>query len=69
MEKIPAPRDVPEIDIAEPLASAQIISTASAKLSYLIDSIVKYQDDEQIIVFYENDNIAFYLAEHLEIVS
>ena len=41
----------------------------SAKLSYLIDSIVKYQDEEQIIIFYENDNVAWYLAGALEIVS
>jgi len=69
MENVPAPYEVPETEIAEPLARAKIVSTASAKLSYLIDSIVKYQDEEQIIVFYENENVVFYLAEHLEIVS
>jgi hypothetical protein len=56
------------IEIAEPLAKTQIISTVSAKLSYLIDSIVKYQEDEQIIIFYDNDNVAYYLAGVLEIV-
>ena len=58
-----------KIEIAEPLAKARIISTASAKLTYLVDQIVKYQDDEQIIVFYDNNNIAYYLAGVLEIVS
>lgn len=58
-----------KIEIAEPLAKTRIISTASAKLSYLIDSIVKYQGEEQIIVFYDNNNIAYYLAGLLEIVS
>lgn len=58
-----------KIEIAEPLAKTRIISTASAKLSYLIDSIVKYQDEEQIIVFYDSNNIAYYLAGVLEIVS
>ncbi|KAM0806997.1 putative P-loop containing nucleoside triphosphate hydrolase protein [Seiridium cardinale] len=57
------------IEIAEPLAKTRIISTVSAKLSYLIDSIVKYQDEEQIIVFYENDNVAWYLAGMLEILQ
>ncbi|KAK3694130.1 P-loop containing nucleoside triphosphate hydrolase protein [Podospora appendiculata] len=53
-------------DIAAPLAMTQLISTASAKLSYLVDQIIKYQADEQIIVFYENDNVAYYLAGVLE---
>lgn len=56
------------IDIPKALANTKIISTASAKLSYLIDSIVRYQSDEQILVFYDNDNIAYYLAGVLEIV-
>lgn len=56
------------VKVAEPLAKTRIISTVSAKLSYLIDSIVKYQIEEQIIVFYDNENIAYYLAGMLEIV-
>lgn len=57
------------VEVAAPLAKTRIISTVSAKLSYLIDSIIKYQDDEQILIFYDNDNVAFYLAGVLEIVS
>ncbi|KAK4240328.1 DNA repair protein rad8 [Achaetomium macrosporum] len=57
------------ITIAAPLAGAQLISTASAKLSYLVDQILKYQESEQIIVFYENDNVAYYLAGVLEILQ
>jgi hypothetical protein len=56
-------------DIAEPLARTRIISTASAKMSYLLDQIGRYQKHEKIIVFYENDNVAWYLAYMLEIVS
>jgi hypothetical protein len=56
-------------EVAATLLKAQLVATASAKLSYLLDAIIKYQEDEQIIIFYENDNVAFYLAEHLEIVS
>ncbi|TPX15638.1 uncharacterized protein E0L32_004336 [Thyridium curvatum] len=63
------PGDVSGIEVAEPLAKAQIVSTASAKLSYLIDSILRYKDEEQIIVFYENDNVAFYLAGMLEVLQ
>lgn len=63
----PAPAD--DEEIAAPLARAQLISTASAKLSYLIDQIVKYQAAEQIIVFYESDTTAYHLASVLEIVG
>ncbi|OIW35656.1 hypothetical protein CONLIGDRAFT_567960 [Coniochaeta ligniaria NRRL 30616] len=56
-------------DIAEPLARTRIISTASAKMSYLLDQIVRYQKDEKIIIFYENDNVAWYVACALEILQ
>ncbi|KAL3419284.1 snf2 family helicase [Phlyctema vagabunda] len=55
-----------KIDPASPLASASILSTASAKLSYLIDNIVEFHKDEKILVFYEADNVAYYIAEALE---
>ncbi|KAH6854645.1 P-loop containing nucleoside triphosphate hydrolase protein [Chaetomium sp. MPI-CAGE-AT-0009] len=55
--------------IPAPLAQTQLVSTASAKLSYLIDQVVKYQESEQIIIFYENDNVAYYLAGILEILQ
>jgi hypothetical protein len=51
-----------------PLETVKIISTVSAKLSYLIDGVLKYQEDEKILIFYENDNIAWYLAGVLEVV-
>lgn len=52
-----------------PLESTTISSTASSKLSYLIDSIIKYQDEEKIIVFYENENAAWYLASMLDVLQ
>ncbi|KAK4170488.1 DNA repair protein rad8 [Cladorrhinum sp. PSN259] len=63
------PIEAEDITIAPALAETQLISTASAKLSYLVDQIVKYQDKEQIIIFYENDNVAYYIAEVLEILQ
>lgn len=62
-------REPSDVEIAAPLAETQIISTVSAKLSYLIDQVVKYQASEQIIIFYENENVAFSLAGMLEVVS
>jgi hypothetical protein len=55
-------------DIPQALAKTKVVSTVSAKLSYLVDSIVKYQGEEQIIVFYDNDNVAWYLAGLLDLV-
>lgn len=68
---IPTPPQTPqeEIEIVAPLAETQLISTVSAKLSYLIDAIAVYQKEEQIIVFYDNDNIAWYLAGVLEMLQ
>jgi SNF2 family DNA or RNA helicase len=54
------------LDLASPLASASIVSTASTKLSYLMDRILLHQQDEKILVFYEADNVAYYIAQALE---
>ncbi|KAI5466346.1 P-loop containing nucleoside triphosphate hydrolase protein [Mariannaea sp. PMI_226] len=62
-------KEIPTDMFLGPLEKATISSTASAKLSYLIDSIVKFQDDEKIIVFYENENVAWYLASMLDVLQ
>ena len=54
------------LDPTSPLASATIVSTSSAKLSYLMDRIIVQHITEKIIIFYEADNIAFYIAQALE---
>lgn len=68
---IPTPPETPEenVEIAAPLAETQLVSTTSAKLSYLVDAIIMHQKEEQIIVFYENDNVAWYLAGILEMLQ
>ncbi|CZT47203.1 uncharacterized protein RSE6_07738 [Rhynchosporium secalis] len=48
------------------LATARIISTASSKLSYLMDRVSIYSPTEKILIFYEADNIAYYIAQGLE---
>lgn len=70
-ESIPTPPHTPEtsLEIAAPVANTQLVSTISAKLSYLVDAIVKHQKDEQIIIFYENDNMGYYLASILEMLQ
>jgi hypothetical protein len=56
-------------EIAQPLRRTRIISTASAKMSYLLDQVVKYQDDEKILIFYEHNPVAWYVSYLLDIVS
>ena len=76
VEKIEAEEGLPrvgaetdEVDIPQPLQEMRIVATASAKLSYLVDAILKYHEEEQILVFYENDNVAWYIATTLETAS
>lgn len=66
---IQAEQYLPVESFSGPLEQTKITSTVSAKLSYLIDSLVKYQEHEKIIVFYENENVAWYLASMLDVVS
>lgn len=66
LKKSPKANVVGKLDPASPLASTSIISTASSKLSYLMDRILLHQSDEKILVFYEADNVAYYIAQALE---
>lgn len=51
------------------LSHAKIVSTASAKLTYLMDQISLHHTAEKILVFYESDNTAFYIAQALECIG
>lgn len=51
------------------LARAQIIGFTSAKLNYLCSRILALQETEKIIIFYDSNNIAFWIAEALELLS
>lgn len=52
-----------------PLAKAKISGTASAKLSYLLDRVVFLQREEKILIFYEGDQIAYYIAQAFDLVN
>lgn len=52
-----------------PLRKTSLCGTASAKLSYLLDRVIALQQDEKIIIFYEGDNIAYYIGEALELIN
>ena len=52
-----------------PLARSTISGTASAKLSYLLDQVVALQQEEKILIFYEGDQIAYYVAQALDLID
>jgi superfamily II DNA or RNA helicase len=45
----------------------KILGTASAKLTYLLDSILLHVSTEKTLIFYESENVAWYIAQALEI--
>lgn len=57
-----------ELPEESPLRSTRIVGTTSAKLTYLMEIVVKHQADEKIIIFYDGDNAAFYIAQCLDVL-
>ena len=51
------------------LVKTRLIGTASAKLSYLLDRVIQLQLEEKILIFYEGDHIAYYIAQAFEILD
>lgn len=66
MKKSSAANVAGTLNPASPLASTTIISTSSAKLTYLMQRITVQHETEKILVFYESDNVAYYIAQALE---
>ena len=52
-----------------PLAKSKIYGTASAKLSYLMDQVALLHKQEKILIFYEGDAIAWYIAQALDLID
>ena len=63
------PSTLPSLSPDSRLTEARLIGTASAKLSYLLDQVNALHRDEKILIFYEGDHIAFYIAQALEILG
>ena len=57
------------LDPISPLASTSIVGFSSSKLSYLITRLLTISPTEKSIVFYSHNNVAFWLAEALELVG
>ncbi|GAB7352869.1 hypothetical protein MBLNU459_g3468t4 [Dothideomycetes sp. NU459] len=63
-----AMKEYPDLPVDSPLRRTAVIGTTSAKLSYLLSQILALYRDEKILVFYDGDNIAFYIAQALELL-
>ncbi|KEQ97793.1 hypothetical protein AUEXF2481DRAFT_37342 [Aureobasidium subglaciale EXF-2481] len=50
------------------LRKTNIVGTTSAKLSYLLSRIEEFYQDEKVLVFYDSDNTAYYIAQALEVL-
>ncbi|KAF2405175.1 hypothetical protein EJ06DRAFT_502181 [Trichodelitschia bisporula] len=50
------------------LEETKIVGTTSAKLSYLLDKVAEHHRDEKILIFYDADNTAYYLAQCLDLM-
>lgn len=57
-----------QVPNSSPVKQASLIGTTSKKLSYLLDQVLKYHHDEKILIFYDGDNTAYYLAQCLELL-
>ncbi|KAE8374742.1 P-loop containing nucleoside triphosphate hydrolase protein [Aspergillus bertholletiae] len=54
---------------SSPLAQTKLVATTSAKLTYLLDRVLEHHTEEKIIIFYDNNNSAFWIAEGLELIG
>ena len=49
--------------------NTSISGTASAKLTYLLDRVMALEQEEKILIFYQGDYIAYFVAQALELVG
>lgn len=59
---------VQQLPATSPLRHTIIVGTTSAKLSYLLSRIQELSQEEKILVFYDGDNTAYYIAQALELL-
>ncbi|KAL7773702.1 hypothetical protein CFE70_003669 [Pyrenophora teres f. teres 0-1] len=50
------------------LRNTRLVGTTSSKLTYLLDKVMQHQATEKIIIFYDGDDAAFYIAQCLELM-
>ncbi|KAK4987984.1 hypothetical protein LTR66_007445 [Elasticomyces elasticus] len=68
VQRVSLPSARTSLPTDSPLQSTSIIGTTSAKLSYLVSRILQFHSDEKILVFYDGDAVAYYIAQVLELL-
>ncbi|KAK5214433.1 hypothetical protein LTR47_010419 [Exophiala xenobiotica] len=63
------PRSISNATLPSSLSKTTIVGFTSAKLNYLCSRILSLQQNEKIVIFYDSNNIAFWIAEALELLS
>ncbi|KKY28874.1 putative snf2 family helicase [Phaeomoniella chlamydospora] len=66
---LPSKLGLKTLDPASPLASASIVGFSSSKLSYLVSRLLVLSPLEKTIVFYTHNNVAWWIAESLELLG
>ncbi|KAH8146435.1 uncharacterized protein LAJ45_09628 [Morchella importuna] len=59
----------PDLSTMPALAKPHIVGTASKKLTYLVTAIRKHHTTEKTLVFYEDQDTAWYLTQALELLG
>ena len=62
-------RTVHNFDADSDLAYSNLRGTASAKLSYLLDRVTALCTTEKILIFYDGDHIAYYIAQAFDLID
>ena len=62
-------REIPLPEAYDDISRVRLIGTSSAKLTYLIDKVMELHEEEKILIFYELDTIAYYVAQALEVLG
>ena len=63
------PKPIAPLDADSDLAHSTLRGTASRKLSYLLDRVVELHKEEKILIFYEGDHIAYYIAQAFDLID
>ena len=59
----------PQLPAGSILQKTNIVGFSSSKLRYLIDQVLEHYGQSKIIIFYELANVAYWIAEVLELLS
>ncbi|KAL9129832.1 MAG: hypothetical protein Q9217_001830 [Psora testacea] len=62
-------KSVTSLDADSGLAKTTLRGTASAKLSYLLSRVTALHTTEKILIFYEGDHIAYYIAHAFDLID